>query len=128
MIRIASPQRIELNAQAINGLQTDTERRNYVLDNNSFFVTDTRLGNIELQITFEAGVKPRGLLLYFFQQIAKSQIQPRDLTFEGSNQIRIRIPEADFFRNNPLYVDRIGVLASNIIQDCRITVEAFKIL
>ncbi|MBK9286005.1 MAG: hypothetical protein IPM51_17045 [Sphingobacteriaceae bacterium] len=129
MIRIASPQIIELNATAINNLTTDVERKNYVIDNTSFYIDDTRLRNIELRVRFEnPAQRPDGLMIYYFQQLTSSQIQPFDLMLRHENPVVIRVEESDFWKHNPLYVDKIGFLVNRITHNCRITVEAFKIL
>lgn len=125
MIRISLPTIIELDLEKNQALTDDTERRKFALDDSSFRIDSTRLGDIRIEITVENSPKPEGLFIYYFQQYTKSQLQPIDLPFSGGNKRIIEIKESDFWRNNPLYVDRIGILGRGR-GTCKLQVEVFK--
>jgi len=130
MIRIAEPQRIDLNYSEIDGLADSDAVRNYVFDNKSFYVDSTRLNNIELRITFVNGYeRPDSLFVYYFQQIASLSVEPNSLVFNKDNPIIIRPKESEFWKNNPLYVDKIGFTTNRGgNKNFRFVVEAFKII
>lgn len=126
MISIADPIILLLKCNEMKALTVDSERSGYAWEK-GFFIQDTRLRDIELRINFIEGYqKPSTLSVYYFQQISSMQVRSIPLIGRTENSIKIVTEEADFWKRNPLYVDKIGFIANGMTQDCKIKVEAFK--
>lgn len=125
MIRLANPEVITIDCNEIQKLATDADRRTYALEK-AFFINNVRLGNIELRITFRSENRPQQLFIYFFQQMVKSQVEPFYIADTSVETIIINPVESSFWRQNPLYVDKIGILAQGN-GTCELLVEVFKV-
>lgn len=125
MIRISSPTIIELDFQKIDEISGDEKRKKFAFEESNLRIDSTRVGDIQLNIRILDGVKPDGLFIYFFQQFTKVQHQPKDLSFHTGNEITVLGEESDFWKNNPLYVDRIGILGRGKGK-CKLQVEVFR--
>ncbi len=125
MIRTSSSTVMELDLQKNQELTVDSERRAFVLENSSFLINPTRLGDIQIEIKFEEGSKPGGLFIYYFQH-SRLQVQPVDSPFAKKNTFELTVREPDFWRDNPLYVDRIGILGRGT-GTCKLKVDVFRI-
>ncbi|HWY12137.1 MAG TPA: hypothetical protein VN026_12470 [Bacteroidia bacterium] len=130
MIRIAEPKRIDLNHSEINAIQDSDGIRNYVFDRASFYIDSTRLNNIAVRVTFVEGFeRPDSISVYYFQQIGSLYVQPNDLILNQNNPVIIRPSESDFWKDNPLYVDKIGFMINKGRQsDCSLIAEVFKVI
>ncbi|MDH4472274.1 MAG: hypothetical protein QE487_06680 [Fluviicola sp.] len=125
MIRTSSPTIIDLDLHKNQELTVDSERRDFVLENSSFLINPTRLGDIQLDIKFESGSKPGGLFIYYFQH-SRLQVQPIDSPFKNGDTLELTVTESGFWRDNPLYVDRIGILGRGT-GTCKLQVDVFRI-
>jgi len=129
MHKISDTQFVRLKFDDISKHNAIDDNKGYVWDNASFFVSDARLRNIELRLTFLEGSKlPNTLKVYYFQQISSCQIRSISLLGYNKSTMVVRTEESDFWKINPLVVDKIGFYSSDIKEDFKFKVDAFKFI